>query len=373
MRFPRLFHRLLSRLLARLTLAFSAGLAATLVQSQPAAAECLGNGCYSGLGLLILVALAYLVALIALLVLVILRKWRSAKILLLGAALVVVGLPLVTEITARARDWWVSRAEIMGEPPNLATRVPLLINTTLSCDTLCKAVIEGAHPRGIIALVIADDPRAASYSWLNQPPLTPAPGGIEAALGPAPAPAPATATAPVSAPAGGEAPVLTESAAHLAAQHLEYWYFVEAGGLARQALTKAERERFAANVDYLVMVGSVWGMRDEPFTAQDLWRRSSELAAIPGSATLRLALGAFPAAGDPDFARLQPDLLEVYSGAGYLRIPLILGENGLLDRSVAHPMAQRFRDAICQRPDGLATSDCYFDDYVWSDPDPAWR
>jgi hypothetical protein len=57
-----------------------------------AQAECLGQGCYSGIGLLIGSAIAFVIGVVLLVILIFLRRWGAVKILgaLLGCVVLAV-------------------------------------------------------------------------------------------------------------------------------------------------------------------------------------------------------------------------------------------------------------------------------------------
>jgi hypothetical protein len=44
-------------------------------------AECLGQGCYKGLGLLIGLAIAFVAGVVVMLVLMVMRRWRAVQVL----------------------------------------------------------------------------------------------------------------------------------------------------------------------------------------------------------------------------------------------------------------------------------------------------
>jgi hypothetical protein len=57
-----------------------------------AQAECLGQGCYKGLGLLIGLAIAFLVGVLVMVILMFMRRWRAVQVLAVGlVSLVIAG------------------------------------------------------------------------------------------------------------------------------------------------------------------------------------------------------------------------------------------------------------------------------------------
>jgi hypothetical protein len=62
-----------------------------VVMPLAAQAECLGQGCYSGLGILLGMAVAFVIGVVILVVLMFMRRWRAAQVLgaVLGCVMIV--------------------------------------------------------------------------------------------------------------------------------------------------------------------------------------------------------------------------------------------------------------------------------------------
>ncbi len=309
--------------------------------ATPVVAECTGQSCHSGFGIgtiiFLLVILGLLFAVVALPVLLIRRKWRPALILAAALGGIFVVLPLVTRGVAEISFWRSARHEVLGVPPFLAGRVPLLIETDMRCDYVCKAVVTGAGPRGIISLVLAHDPRMEGKEGWYVDAVAPVPKDPSAAILP---------------PTGARDPgaPLTSAATRLAALPLELWYIGEDKTLYREPLSSEDKARFVANVDYLVIAGNFFGARTRglPEAWQDLLAEIPALAGLPGSSEPRLLLAAFPAAGDPDFRNVKIDLLEAQDHSWYFSIPFLPSEESDAQEKVPHEFADRFLDAVCQ-------------------------
>jgi hypothetical protein len=71
-----------------------AGVAVPCCMPMAAWAECLGQGCYNDIGVLIGLAIAFLVGVVVMLVLMVMRRWRAVQVL--AVALVCVGIAAYT-------------------------------------------------------------------------------------------------------------------------------------------------------------------------------------------------------------------------------------------------------------------------------------
>jgi hypothetical protein len=182
------------------------GLLVTL--AGPSWAECTSKSCYDGLAEFLLALAVYALVGIVLLVMVLVRKWRRTGLrgLALVAALAV-GVPLLSQAWQRMQLWWMEAGEVLGEPPLMSDRVPLLIAEDWTCESgLCAAVLIGRGATGVHAL-------------------------------------------PVEALEGRDlgAPLI------LADLPLELWSQGKGGVLRRRLLKEVERAEVAARIDYLIL------------------------------------------------------------------------------------------------------------------------
>lgn len=128
--------------------------AALCLLPQAARAECLGGGCYDGLvAILFLVAFA-VIGLFVLLLVFLPRRWR--RFLLWGAGALVAANLIVPMVSAalQSRHLRAMEArEVVGQPPVLATRTPLLIAYEDNCEmTTCGAALLGMGEAGAFVL-----------------------------------------------------------------------------------------------------------------------------------------------------------------------------------------------------------------------------
>jgi hypothetical protein len=267
----------------RLRLPFSSFCALSL-GAAPARAECLGGGCYDGV-LLVLGLGALAVLAVVVLVLWLLPVWLRHGVLAGGAAMTLAALVAVAISTA-LQDRQVramQTREVVGQPPPLSTRVPLLVTDPDLCgENACDAVMVAVGAKGVIAL-----------------------------------PESALATLDLTAPLA------------LADLPLEHWVLdPEAGYLPqRRPLTPAERAEVARQVDYLVVVMPVRSTsRSGPVEAA--LRQRDDLQEMGQDELLRLALAPLPRGqATLSLADLHFDLLDLYSVRKRLGLPWPLGRS----------------------------------------------
>lgn len=128
--------------------------AAACLTPQTARAECLGNGCYDGLVLILVLAAVAVLGAIVLALVLLPKRWRRIVLwglgILVAASLIV---PAVSELLQRRHLRAMEAREVVGQPPVLATRTPLIIADEGSCEmTTCAAVLLGMGDAGAFAL-----------------------------------------------------------------------------------------------------------------------------------------------------------------------------------------------------------------------------
>lgn len=252
-----------------------AGLA---LAAGPARAECTGGGCYDGLAQFLQAVLACGLIGIVLLVLLIVPRWRKTGfrglLLVLGVA---VGIPLASQAWQRAQLWWMETGEVLGQPPLMAARTPLLIAPYEGCrDDLCGAVLIGRGAKGVYALRL----EALEGRDMAQPlALTDLP--------------------------------------------LELWT-TGAGGEPRQRrLSAAEKTAALAGINYLIVIERSF-YRDDPGPLE-------AGIGLDEKVLLRLAMAPLQAGAETlDLRRLEFDVLDLTSRHVALGIPLAPGNWGTL-------------------------------------------
>lgn len=251
--------------------------AGVLLVAAPARAECMG-ACAKDLEAALLSIVAYVVIGVVLLVMLIRAKWRRNGAW--GLALVVVlavGLPLVSQTWVAWKLRSVEGREIVGTPPKLADRVPLLITSDEYCyDTACEAVVRGRGVEGVHVLLAS----ALADRDLTQPV--------------------AIADLPV-----------------------EFWSQPTVGGeIQRQALSAAERDAAAAEIDYLVVTTWAYYLA-EPGPIEAGLRANQAVEGMGANEIVRFLMAPLdPSQGQIAFAALMPDLLDLSLQDRALAIPL---------------------------------------------------
>jgi hypothetical protein len=246
--------------------------------ASPARAECTGGGCYDGLAQLLQAVLAYGLIGIVLLILLIVPCWRKTGFrgLLLFLA-VAVGVPLLTQAWQRAQLWWMETGEVLGQPPAMAARTPLLIAPHEGCrDDLCAAVLMGRGAKGVYALRLA----ALEGRDMAQP-------------------------------------------LALADLPLEIWTMGADGEPHRRGLNPAERAEARARIDYVILMDRSF-YRDAPGPLE-------AGLGLDGKVLLRLAMAPLQAGAEVlDLRALTFDVLDLTSKHEALGIPLAPGNSGTL-------------------------------------------
>lgn len=263
-----------------------------LAAAGPARAECLG-ACADDLLAALVSILVYALIGIVLLVMLIRPKWRRAGLWGLAlSVLLALGLPLVSQGWQAWKLRAVEAREVVGDPPSLAQRTPLLIAPRPYCrDEVCGEVL---RRRG-------------------EGPVYVVPG--EALTG-------MDLSGPVA----------------LADLPLETWSEDPATGeILRRALTPDERRAAAEKIDYLVVTSWLYG-EDGPGPVEAALRRNPGLAGMGTGEAVRLLLAPLPAGeGILSLAALRPDYLDL----------------SLQDRALAFPLAPRNTQAADNGPAGV--------------------
>ncbi|MFN4193002.1 MAG: hypothetical protein ACK4FR_08660 [Tabrizicola sp.] len=247
-----------------------------LAGAGPARAECLGS-CADGLTAAIQSLMIYGLIAIVMIVALIRAKSRRAGLWGLGiVALLALGLPLLSQgwLTWKLRA--VEAREVVGRPPPLAARTPLLIAMDDRCwDGLCAAVLQGRSAGTLVLLG-----RGLDGIDLSRP-------------------------------------------VRLADLPLELWTApVGSARFAPRRLAPEERRDAAARIDYLVIISSPRGAgRAGPVEAA--LRGNPDLAGMgPGEVVHLLMAPVPPGQGSLSLATLRPDLLDLTLTERALAIPL---------------------------------------------------
>jgi len=279
----------------------------TLFAAAPTRAECLGPTCYEGLAALILGVVGY--GFLALLILILLArvKWRKAGGVLLAAVVALaVGVPLLTQGWQAWKLLRMQSREVVGSPPAITERVPLMIVFDSDCyNDLCAAVVRGRGRPGVY--VVRDE--ALRGLDLTQPLL-------------------------------------------LADLALEQW--AEVPGQDRPPRTRLlspdQRKVAAERIDYVIIVAQGVS-RSDPGAIE---------AAIPGIGEgdlLRFAMAPLdPAGGVVSLPGLRFDLLDISLAGRVLALPLIpynwhYATNSTVGEDVA-------AQALCPTADGKGEEIC---------------
>ncbi|MBL9047638.1 MAG: hypothetical protein JNK34_10080 [Tabrizicola sp.] len=284
-----------------------------LVAVLPASAnaECLGSCMDSLVGSMVSM-LVYLVIGIVLLVMLIRAKWRKAGLrALVAVAVLALVVPLISQAWVAWKLRGVEAREIVGEPPAMATRTPLLITPDDYCqDSACEAVLIGRSAAGAYVLP------AHMLDGLD-------------------------VTKPLA----------------LADLPLELWLPPGTSGEERRReLTPDERHEAALRIDYLIF--TTWSYHvPGPGQLEAGLRGNAVLSGMDAAAGVRLMLAPLdPATGVLDLTVLKPDLLDLSLQDRALAIPLALANTQAAGNSnVGTEIAAR---SICPLVNGETDATC---------------
>ncbi|MBL9053372.1 MAG: hypothetical protein JNN02_06545 [Tabrizicola sp.] len=287
------------------------GLVITILPAS-AKAECLGSCMDSLVGSLVSM-LVYLVIGIVLLVMLIRAKWRKAGLrALVTVAVLAVVVPLISQAWVAWKLRGVEAREIVGEPPAMATRIPLLITPDDYCqDSACEAVVISRGAAGAYVLP------AQRLDGLDM-------------------------TKPLA----------------LADLPLELWLPPgTTGERRRRELTPEERREAALRIDYLIV--TTWSYHvPDPGQMEAGLRGNALLSGMDAAAGVRLLLAPLdPAKGVLDLTVLQPDLLDLSLQDRALAIPLALANTQAAGNSnFGTETAAR---SICPLTNGETDATCF--------------
>ena len=276
-------------------LLFLMPLVLALAHPSAAHAECLGQGCYDGVGALVLVALLYIFTFIVLIVLLVRGKIRAVRNISIGIVLLWFGVPALSYALALSGHKSVSRQEVLGQPPLMADRVPLLISDPRLCELgPCAQVMYNSENRRVLAL---------SRAAVKDLDLS---GRID-----------------------------------LATLPLEYW----TGGRPTQTpLTAEERAEIGPRIDYLIFAGDRYG-----------WRRDRSLAVggvepifePEAEHKLRIGMVSLSEPGVFEQSKFTYDLKELGSGQSYALLPLFPDNYSHIETEMPEEFALPFRLSVC--------------------------
>lgn len=281
--------------------------AGVVLLAAPARAECLG-ACAKDLEAALLSFVVYVVIGIALLVMLIRAKWRRAGLWGLGLVLVLaLGVPLISQAWTAWALRSVEGREIVGTPPRLAERTPLLITPDDYCfDSACEAVVRARGAEGALVVLTS----ALEGKDLSQP-------------------------------------------VAIADLPIEVWSLPVVGGeIGRRVLSASELQAVAASIDYLVI--TTWPYYpSDPGPIEAALRANPAVAGMGTGEVVRFLMAPLdPKVGQIAVASLNPDLLDLSLVDDALAIPLAPRNTQGADNRAAGMAV--VRDAICASddPDG---------------------
>jgi hypothetical protein len=262
------------------------GLALLMATAGAAQAECLSAKCSNQITIFLFMVAGFVLLAIVILVMLIRPNWRKEGVVLLALSVAVfAGIPLASQGWMAFKQSAMERREILGQPPAMTDRTPLVIVSELGCEVgPCKSVLRGRAAAG--AYVVT----RKSLDRLDL-------------------------TKPVA-------------LAHLP---LEFQSFIPLGGQhVSRFLTEAERREAALQIDYVILVGPVLdGYRRDPKklntvgAIDHLLRGNPALADQTEREFVQLAMAPIdPGLGTLSFADLKFDLLELWFFGNSLAIPL---------------------------------------------------
>jgi hypothetical protein len=270
---------------------------------EAAAAECL-SGCLDGLVSLLVSAAVYVAIGIGLLVMVLRKPWRRAGLWALGGVLAVaVGFPLASQAWQAWQVRAMERREVLGEPPAMTARTPLLI----------------ANPDGCIAY-------ACSVVLAGR-------GAQETYLVPLDAVQALDLTGPVA----------------LADLPIEVWtlFAPDAAEPRMRTLSVAERQAAVARIDYVIIVETPYYL-SEPGAFEAGLRSNPDFADLSNATLLAFAMAPVPQGGVLSLGELRFDILDLWHGDGAFAVPLAPGNWAAADNSFAGLEAAV--RALCPQP-----------------------
>jgi hypothetical protein len=272
---------------------------------EPAAAECL-NRCLDGLVTLLVFTALYVVIGIVLLVMILRKPWRRAGLwALAGVLAVAVGFPLASQAWQAWQVRAMERREVVGEPPAITARTPLLLANPDGCMAYaCSAVLAGRGERETY-LVPLDAVLALDLT------------------GPV-----ALADLPIE--------VWTQSAPDAAVPRV-------------RALSAAERQGAAAEIDYVIIAETPFYL-SEPGALEAGLRSNPDFADLSSATFLAFAMAPLPPSGVLSLGELRFDILDLWHADSAFAVPLAPGNHASADNSF--PALETAVRALCPQPGG---------------------
>ncbi len=247
---------------------------------HPAMAECLGQGCYDGLMLMLASMLCYALLAVVLLVMLLRAKWRRAGLRALAVVLVLaLGVPWLSQGWQSWKRSAMEGREVAGQPPALTGRGVLLIPQGEACHSdACMSVLIG---RGAAGAYVLPEAALAGLDLTRPVPLADLP--------------------------------------------LQHWRAPGTAGskALRRTLSTEERQRLAGRIDYVILTA-------EPFylstagPVEDALRTHPDLRAMRTGELLHFAMGPMTP-GTLSLAETRFDVLDLWLVDPALAIPLAPG------------------------------------------------
>lgn len=288
---------------------------ALAILASTAQAECVSAACNRQMTIFFWMAGGLGLLAVVILIMLFRAKWRRTGLWLLAAAMAVfAGIPLAQQGWMDMQQAAMERREILGQPPAMAERTPLVIAQAWGCRAdACEAALRGRGDKGLYVV------------------LRPALEGVD------PAKPLAMADLPIS---------------HLI-------FAGEGKNPVQRVLTPAERQRAAGEIDYVILIGPVLdGYRYDPFALATTGALDPLLAGNPAVAGLgerafvQLAMAPVEK-GVLAFADLRLDLLELWFFGNKLGLPL--GPDNWVQMQNAKPTNPLAVQSLCpivdQEPD----------------------
>ncbi len=273
-------------------------------------AECLGQGCYDGIGNAIASLVIYLGLLIAAIVLALRRKWRGLGRYLVVVFVVAIGVPLASQYWMAWKVAAMLGREVQGNPPKISETVPLLVADEDDCyHGACEMVLAQAGDAGVFVLSID----SLTGLDLSQP-------------------------------------------LDLASLPLHRWIGPGNNGydIRDLPLPPDEVQAAAARIDYLIITRRRWSGAQSAVEQALIHNR--RLEGLRSSEEVTLAMAPLPKGGPLSFAELQFDLLDLQMNDRTLGLPLAIDYWESAHNS--NPGAEVAARAICPSEDGQPALYC---------------
>lgn len=294
--------------------------AALTILGGTAQAECVSAACNRQITIFFWMVAGFGLLAVVILIMLFRAKWRRTGLWLLAAAMAVfAGIPLAQQGWMDMQQAAMERREILGQPPAMAERTPLVIAQAWGCRAdACEAALRGRGDKGLYVV-------------------------LRLAL-------------------EGLDPVKPLAVADLPISHVTF--AGEGKDPVQRVLTPAERQKVAGEIDYVILVGPVLdGYRYDPFALATTGALDPLLAGNPAVAGLgerafvQLAMAPVEK-GVLAFAELRLDLLELWFFGNKLGLPL--GPDNWVqmqnDRATNPLAAQSLCPMVDGEPDWFCTS-----------------